>query len=342
MSPLSDCANNCLPKPLVLRRLNIFFIFATLNLICNILIITTGGLVRLTKSGLGCPTWPTCSEDSLVPTGEISYHSIIEFGNRTFSIVLALVAIVTLVLSFKVARLCREIKTIGPHPSFIYLSLSLFLLIFLQAFVGGASVLLHLDPGVVGAHFLLSIIAVSIATILFTKIIKVRNCFLGKSAARIPVDVLNPALIRAVKVMFFLTIIVVGLTQIFGVLTTGAGPHSGDPRAKRAPFDLMVVWLLHSLFGYGTLICVVALFFFSFVLYLVYRDRGIKLLAIRSSVLLGMIILQIGFGVYQSLFGLPIWSVSIHMTLAALIASKLTMMVYSSGGIFDKGASIQD
>jgi cytochrome c oxidase assembly protein subunit 15 len=125
--------------------------------VANVGIVITGGAVRLTGSGLGCPTWPTCTDASYVPTGAMGVHGAIEFGNRTLTFVLAAVAIAAFVLAL------RE------HPRrsrVVRLSVLSGLGIPAQALVGGLTVLTHLNPWVVGLHFLASM-AVIAATYAF-------------------------------------------------------------------------------------------------------------------------------------------------------------------------------
>jgi cytochrome c oxidase assembly protein subunit 15 len=71
------------------------------NAVVNGLIVVTGGAVRLTGSGLGCPTWPKCTGSSLVPTRALAGHAMIEFGNRLVTFVLAAAAIATVVAVFR-------------------------------------------------------------------------------------------------------------------------------------------------------------------------------------------------------------------------------------------------
>ena len=78
--------------------------FAWATLVANILLIVTGGAVRLTDSGLGCPTWPRCTDSSFTPHGTIGPHQLVEFGNRTLTFVLVAIAVATYVAARQVAR----------------------------------------------------------------------------------------------------------------------------------------------------------------------------------------------------------------------------------------------
>ena len=116
-----------------------------LTLATQVLIVGTGGAVRLTGSGLGCPTWPLCTDASLVATPEMGIHGGIEFGNRLLSIIVGIVA-VALVIALLRLRARRDLFV----PAVAILALTV-----LQGLIGGISVRVRLDPGVVGVHFLI-------------------------------------------------------------------------------------------------------------------------------------------------------------------------------------------
>ena len=135
-------------RPAVVSRL------ALANAVANGLIVVTGGAVRLTGSGLGCPTWPRCTDASFVATPELAGHGAIEFGNRLLTFVLAAVAVATVVVVWRSAR--RDLRV---------LALLTFLGIPAQALLGGITVLTGLNPWTVAAHFLLSMVLVAAATV---------------------------------------------------------------------------------------------------------------------------------------------------------------------------------
>ena len=129
---------------------------AWLLLVANIIIVGTGGLVRLTGSGLGCPTWPYCTPESLVPTAEMGIHGLIEFGNRTLTGVLVIVAALAFLA---VVRMWRE------RPELAKLTFAVGIGIIVQALVGGVTVWMHLHPSIVGVHYLISAALVAISTV---------------------------------------------------------------------------------------------------------------------------------------------------------------------------------
>jgi cytochrome c oxidase assembly protein subunit 15 len=130
-------------------------IAAWATLFVQTMIVVTGGAVRLTASGLGCPTWPKCTEDSFVSTPEMGIHGLIEFGNRLLTFVLVIVAIVTFLLIVRMRKQRRDL---------FWLAIFIGLGIPVQAVIGGITVLTQLDPYVVGLHFVVSIVLVVLST----------------------------------------------------------------------------------------------------------------------------------------------------------------------------------
>src|SRR5690554_1376745 len=129
-------------------------IFAWLSLIANSLIIVSGALVRLTGSGLGCPTWPRCTEDSFVPHGELGIHGMIEFGNRLITFVVAAAVIMSFLSIW---------RSVERTPLRMYLAMTIGLGVPLQAVIGGITVLTDLNPWVVGLHMISSTVMVALA-----------------------------------------------------------------------------------------------------------------------------------------------------------------------------------
>ncbi|HEY0642199.1 MAG TPA: COX15/CtaA family protein, partial [Nocardioides sp.] len=132
---------------------------AVANLLANIGIVVTGAAVRLTDSGLGCPTWPRCSDQSYVAHGELGIHGVIEFGNRTLTFLLAAIA----VLCFLAALGAR-------HRRATRLALVIGLGIPLQAVIGGITVLTDLNPWIVSGHFLLSMAIIMVCVALLDEL----------------------------------------------------------------------------------------------------------------------------------------------------------------------------
>ncbi len=191
---------------------------AIASLVANMVIVWTGALVRLTGSGLGCPTWPQCEPGSFVATPEMGIHGAIEFGNRLLTFVLAGIALSTWLLARREARAGRVPERM-PVVAF-----AVGLGIIAQAVVGGISVLLQLNPWIVGLHMFVSVFLILACVLLV------------HDAQRTPRASAPLRLARLTEVVFALGIVVVAL----GVVVTGAGPHAGDGGAARN--DLSTEW----------------------------------------------------------------------------------------------------
>ncbi len=275
-------------------------VFAWLSFVAEVLIIATGGAVRLTGSGLGCPTWPTCTPGSLVPTPEMGIHGVIEFGNRTLTGLVGILALVVVVLVWRLRRKRRDL---------FVLALVVLGGVVAQAVVGGITVLTGLNPFIVGFHYVASLVLVCVTA-----------AFLARMG-----DAPGPR-VRAVPVWYaaltHVTTLVLALTIVFGVLTTGAGPHSGDAEAGRNGFNAELLEHIHAWPGY-------ALFALSLVLLVgSWRRRSdVPSLAMWTAALVIVELVQIAIGLYQARNGLPIIAVGAHMVLAALSAATMTVVV---------------
>jgi cytochrome c oxidase assembly protein subunit 15 len=273
---------------------------AVASLIGQTLLVVTGGAVRLTASGLGCPTWPRCTETSLANTPEMGIHGLIEFGNRLLTFALAAVALFMLVYLWNLRKERRDL---------FLLALGLLASIPAQAVIGGITVLTNLNPWVVGLHFLVSMALVVIATLLVNRAYGRTGRFAARSLPALP-GVLRPvtaavALFSAVAVML-------------GVVVTGAGPHAGDADAPRNGLDWDLFSHIHAVPAYlitaGTL--------FALVLVFARRIPG----PFRTSVvlLLAVTLLQAVIGFTQYYNGIPALLVGAHMLGAALLMAAAT------------------
>ncbi|WP_282726790.1 COX15/CtaA family protein [Leucobacter sp. UT-8R-CII-1-4] len=272
-------------------------IFAWASFVLNTLIIATGGAVRLTGSGLGCSEWPLCTPGSLVPTAEMGVHGLIEFGNRTISGPLLLVAILVVVLTWKIRAERRDLMVL----SWIVLGLVL-----LQAFVGGVIVWEELKAVLVGFHYTVSLIIVCITAAYLSRMYEVG----GPRESAAP---------KGFKILAHVTTLVMAVLIFMGVLTTGSGPHSGDENVVRQGFDATLLSHLHAWPGYVA---------FALVAVLVGWAVSKHLRAARWAVtLLLVLVVQIAVGIYQSRHGLPPVLVGVHMVLASLAAATMTVTV---------------
>jgi heme a synthase len=267
--------------------------WAVVSLVMNILIVVTGGLVRLTGSGLGCPTWPRCTEDSYVSHPQLGIHGAIEFGNRLFTLVLVIAA----ALTFVSAVLYREDGR--PRRDLRWLAAGLALGIPLQGVIGGISVLTQLNPYVVGLHLLLSMVLIALAVWLVRKTWH-----------------FTPAGVSAVSLVATrVTFVLMWLAVWFGTLVTGSGPHAGDENAPRNGLDGMLLTRLHTSMVYATVAA-------SVVCFLLLRSRAVLLLLLVEMV-------QVGIGVAQYQLGLPMWLVALHLLGASLAIAATTNVLLS-------------
>jgi len=276
-------------------------LYAWASLVSQILIVVTGGLVRLTGSGLGCPTWPRCTEDSFVTVPEMGWHGVIEFGNRLLTFVLIIIALFTFIVVRRTLKAQRKGLT--------WPALLLGLGIIAQALLGGLTVLTGLNSWVVGAHFLVSGVLISIAAVLVWRVY---------SPIHVPVSYS--------AVLLAWPIFVVGwVTVVIGVIVTGAGPHAGAAATPRNGFDLEVWQHYHSWPAYiMTSLVAVALFMVSRSL----PSNQLSNPAVKSlGVLLVNAIIQAVLGVVQSNLGVPALMAAAHMLGAAVIISLLTFQL---------------
>lgn len=273
---------------------------AVASLIGQTLLVVTGGAVRLTASGLGCPTWPRCTSDSIMNTPEMGIHGFIEFGNRLLTFALAAVAALMLVYLWNLRKERKDL---------FLLALGLLASIPAQAVIGGVTVLTNLNPWVVGLHFLVSMALVVFSTLLVNRAFGRTGRFPACRPAQLP-PVLRPvtaavALFSAVAVML-------------GVVVTGAGPHAGDADAPRNDLDWDLFSHIHAVPAYlvtaGTVVALV----------LVIRRRITGPFRTAVLMLLGVTVLQAIIGFTQYYNGIPALLVAAHMLGAALLMAAST------------------
>ena len=206
------------------------------NLVAQTGIVLTGAIVRLTSSGLGCPTWPECVAGSISPTSQQteSWHKYVEFGNRLLTFVLLIVALLAIVAIWQHNR-ARAAAGLTKRRSLIFLAVGSLAGIFAQAILGGITVLTGLHPLTVAAHFMVSIGLITLAQILLTK---------SKEADDAPVVSLVPkAIAIGMRVHIWLALSLLAV----GTLVTGSGPHAGDTaEIVRLNFDERTISSIHA------------------------------------------------------------------------------------------------
>ncbi len=280
----------------------------------QIAIVVTGGAVRLTGSGLGCPTWPECTPGSYTPVphqAEGQLHAWIEFGNRLLTFVLLLCALIAVVIAIRVSKNAVMKNRVR------FLAALQVLGIFGQGVLGGITVLTDLNPIPVAGHFLLSMFLISGAISLRYEIVGII-----KQKADGIVATLMPVLI-------WLTLLVL----IAGTVVTGSGPHAGDENAKRFGFDTRVVSWIHA-------DLVIALIVLTLVLWLITRVSQNKIIHRYLSIFLSISLSQGLVGYIQYFTGLPELIVAAHLLGATLVwASAWSLIKVSQSGFKLQGVS---
>jgi heme a synthase len=277
---------------------------AWIYLAAQILLVGTGGLVRLTDSGLGCPTWPQCTPGSFVNTPQMGIHGYIEFGNRVLGILLGLLAVVAFLFVIRMWKSRRD---------FFWLTLLAGIGIPAQAVLGGLSVLTKLNPYVVGLHFILSVVLVSICTVFVYRV------YTQPGERRL-------AVARWYAIVTHVTSFFVAVTIILGILTTGSGPHAGDAHSARNGFNPEILQHLHSFPAYAVFVLTLVLVFVPRRLIAAGPDADLRVR--RFAVYLLIVeFFQIAIGLIQANTGLPGILVGIHEMLAAILASAMVAVV---------------
>ena len=268
------------------------------SLVANAGIVVTGGAVRLTDSGLGCPDWPRCSGASYTPTAEAAGHAFIEFGNRMLTFVLVAVVAATLV-----AVLRHRPRRTAP----VRLATVLVLGIPAQAVLGGITVRTGLNPWTVMGHLLLSMVLIGIAVTLH------QRCGEGDAPPR----PLAPEPLRRLSVA---VVAVVAAVLVMGTVVTGSGPHSGDVSASRTGFNPESVSQLHA-------DLVMLLIGLSVALWVALRATGAPSRA--AGILVLVELGQAAVGWTQYFTDLPIVLVGVHLVGACLVLIAACRVVLS-------------
>jgi cytochrome c oxidase assembly protein subunit 15 len=276
---------------------------ALANLVANIGIVITGGAVRLTGSGLGCPTWPRCTEDSYVAHGELGIHGAIEFGNRLLTFVLVALAVALwVVMLVGLVRTWRGERAWRPF----WLATTIALGIPAQAVIGGITVHTDLNPWIVSLHLLVSMAIIGVCVVLLDELRGPRR---DASARLVPL----------VWAVFAVTWVVLYL----GTVVTGSGPHSGDLDSRRTGLDPQLMSHVHAAAVYLLLALTVGLAVAA-------RRVGTPTLVSATVLLLVLEVAQGVVGFVQYFTDLPELLVGIHMLGAAVISASATWVVLAA------------
>lgn len=229
LNPLAHIASRWTPSPRTVQRA------ALAALVMSVVIVVTGGAVRLTGSGLGCDTWPKCTDDSLFVTQEQGFHGAIEFGNRMLTYVLSAAVGWVIVAARSAEPWRRSVTKLGWVQFFIVLA---------NAVLGGITVLTGLNPYSVAGHFLLATLLITVTTLTWQRIREGDGA--PKPRVPGPVRKLSWALLATTFVLI-----------AAGTVVTGSGPHAGDSsEIKRMPFDWDTTAHVHAVAAW--LVCALA------------------------------------------------------------------------------------
>jgi cytochrome c oxidase assembly protein subunit 15 len=281
----------------------------TAALIVSIIIVFTGGLVRVTGSGLGCPTWPTCDGTSIAPSAELGIHGVIEFANRMLTTVIV-IAVGWVIIAARLQK--PRVRAVTR------LAWSQFWLVVANALAGGVTVLVGLNPWVVALHFALAIALLATTALTWHRVHENRA---------VPTDGLPPT---ARALSWGLT----GVTAVLilvGTMVSGSGPHSGDSAdVPRMQLDWTTVTIIHGVLGTAVLVLGIALF-------IVLRGSAPRAVLVRrrTVVFLVVVVAQGLVGLIQAASGLPAGLVSFHLLGSALVwVGVLRVLLDANPGVF--------
>ncbi|MEU8775301.1 COX15/CtaA family protein [Streptomyces sp. NPDC048606] len=286
LNPFAYLADRWTPSPRTVRRA------ALAALVMSVVIVVTGGAVRLTGSGLGCDTWPKCTDDSLIVTQAQGFHGAIEFGNRMLTYVLS-AAVGAVILAARSAKPWRH--------SLTKLGWIQFALVMCNAVLGGITVLTGLNPYSVAGHFLLATGLITVTTLTWQRTRE--SDAAPRPRVPAPVRKLSWALIATTLVLI-----------AAGTVVTGSGPHAGDrSEIKRMPFDWAATAHVHAIAAW--LVCALAV-----AMWLVLRvvDAPTDTRA-RARDLLVVLLAQGAIGYVQFFTQLPEVLVAAHMLGSCLV-----------------------
>jgi heme a synthase len=251
-------------------------------------LVITGGAVRVTGSGLGCPTWPECTPGSYTPVpgqAEGALHAWIEFGNRLLTFALLFAALATVIAILRAGR--RDLRFLGATQVLGILG---------QGVLGGITVLTDLNPLAVGSHLLLSILLIAAATSLHSRR---HHPYVRTSSTQVRISRLSLAHINVA----FIAITI-------GTLVTGSGPHAGDVDAPRLDFAITTITRFHSL-SVWLLMGITIVFLFSKSLNFETK-RWLRIFLVLA-------IAQGGLGYIQYFLGVPEGLVVLHLLGSVLV-----------------------
>ena len=266
-------------------------------------IVLTGAAVRLTEAGLGCENWPACSEDRIVP--ELALHPWIEFGNRLISGLVAVAVAVAVLLAY---------RRIPKRADLVRWAWGLVAGVAGQIVLGGITVRVDLHPAFVSGHFLLSIVLLWNAVVLFVRA--------SSGSARS-----TPAVSASIIIHGRVLVTLATAALVAGTLVTGTGPHGGDSRAERLRFDLADITRVHTVLVW----CFLAA---AAVLAIRLQHHGAKAAPVAQWLLV-VIAIQGAIGYLQYAIGVPPALVEAHVFGSIIV---WTTVIYLQLQLFDRPA----
>ncbi|WP_344683411.1 COX15/CtaA family protein [Saccharopolyspora taberi] len=269
-------------------------VLALAVVVTQALISVTGSVVRVTGSGLGCPTWPQCFPGSMVPVAHpevATLHQVIEFGNRTLTGVVGFIALGCFIAALRVRP---------RRPRLVRLALVMPVGVLAQAVIGGITVLVDLEWWSVSIHFLASAVLIWLATLLFKA---------AREGDREPVLVVTPAMRR---LLVAVTVVTAAMLTA-GTLVTAAGPHAGDPDTPRLDLPIPTLVQVHGLLVMAY-VCLLAVF--GVWLRSARPTKGLLRAYVAACVL---VLAQGALGSIQYAIGVPAALVVLHVTGASLV-----------------------
>ncbi|MCX4453319.1 COX15/CtaA family protein [Streptomyces sp. NBC_01340] len=233
-NPLALIAERWTPTSRTVRRA------ALAALVMSVVIVVTGGAVRLTGSGLGCPTWPKCTDDSLTTTSAMGFHGVIEFTNRMLTYVLCAAVGWAIIAARSQKPWRRDLTRLGWAQFWIVMS---------NAILGGIVVLVGLNPYTVAAHFLLSTALITVATVMWQR---------TREGSAEPRPLVGKAVQQLVWCLVAASVVLIAV----GTVVTGAGPHAGDSsEVERMAVNWETVTKLHAVLAWIVVTLTFALWF---------------------------------------------------------------------------------
>ncbi|WP_407067581.1 COX15/CtaA family protein [Mycobacterium triplex] len=259
-------------------------------------IAVTGSIVRVTASGLGCPTWPQCFPGSFVPVAVAEVprvHQAVEFGNRMFSLAVVVTAALAVLAVYRARRRAEVLAYAWLMPVSTVV----------QAVIGGITVRTGLLWWTVAIHLLVSMTMVWLSVLLYVKV--------GE-----PDDgVVHERVAKPLRLLTALTGMNLAVVLVTGTLVTAAGPHAGDRSPSRTvprlKVEITTLVHMHSTLLVSYLTLLVGL---GFGLLAVGATRAIML---RLGVLLVLVCAQAAVGTTQYFTGVPAVLVAVHVAGAA-------------------------